>query len=163
MKNIITLTSLIILIITSFLVLKYYYIHYWNYMFNTNTKWNKHIEKLRLAIYSITIPLILLFFKEIITQNYDYSFLNLLKVFSTVIIFLIMILITIIMLRDSLVTKFVPLIQRNNFTKNNNIPDSIIKEDENLIESSFNAFNHKYFKGKFETYIALINYTPLGL
>jgi hypothetical protein len=132
-------------------------------MFNTNTKWNKHIEKLRLAIYSITIPLILLFFKEIITQNYDYSFLNLLKVFSTVIIFLIMILITIIMLRDSLVTKFVPLIQRNNFTKNNNIPDSIIKEDENLIESSFNAFNHKYFKGKFETYIALINYTPLGL
>lgn len=66
------------------------------------------------------------------------------------------------MLRDSLVTKFVPLIQRNNFTKNNNIPDSIIKEDENLIESSFNAFNHKYFKGNFETYIALINYTPLG-
>ena len=152
--------STIILGITSFFVLKYYFFHYWFYMFNMNTKWNKYIEKPRLAIYSITIPLTLIFYYEIYTQSYEYSFLNYLSIFSVIFLYLFMIVITLITLRDSLVTKLTPRIQRKNLTKTN-VPDSIIKEDEKLIETSFNEFNNQYFEGNFNTYRALANYTPL--
>jgi len=161
MKNIITFLSTILLLITLFFILKHYYFHYINYMFNMNKNWNKHIEKPRLAIYTITIPMLVVLFIEINNQEYDLLFLNFLKASSIIILFLLMNIITLTFLKKSAIIRLTPTIQRNKLFKNDFDFESLIKDDDELIESSFKYLNNLYFKGNINSYKSFISHTPL--